>query len=96
MLSCWQIFSGLRQLVGIPQPLTGGLSWSLLRCMDKDTETGPTDRKSMVEQHSKLAVALLVIKECFNPMVDPRTNIDMITQSMYNRWYVSFNCFLCL
>ena len=61
--------------------------------MDEDREAKPTDIKLRVEQHCKLAVALVVIKECFNPMIDPRTNIDMITQALYNRWYVSLTFF---
>ena len=61
--------------------------------MDEDREAKPTDIKMRVEQHCKLAVALVVIKECFNPMIDPRTNIDMITQALYNRWYVFLTFF---
>jgi hypothetical protein len=86
---CYQIFSTLRKLIGVVHPLDGGLSWSLLRCSDEDDVAVPVDMKARVEQHCKLAVALLVIEECFNPMVDPRTNIDMITQALYNRRYVS-------
>lgn len=54
--------------------------------MEEDKVAQIIDSTVAIDYHSKLAVALLVIKECFNPMVDPRTNIDMITHAMYNRW----------
>ncbi|KAI5072481.1 hypothetical protein GOP47_0012587 [Adiantum capillus-veneris] len=84
--SCEQIFSCLRSLVGISQSLPGGFSWTLLRCTEEDDMRESTQSITQIDCHSKLAVALLVIKECFNPMVDPRTNVDMITHAMYNRW----------
>ena len=56
-------------------------------------EAKPNDIKMSVEQHCKLAVALLVIKECFNPMIDPRTNIDMIIQALY---MLVCSCNFCL
>eukprot|EP00250_Pteridium_aquilinum_P011029 c19792_g1_i1 orf=694-4953(-) len=84
--SCEKIFSSLRGLIGIAHPLGGGFSWTLLRCMEEDKATQLINDTEAIDCHSKLAVALLIIKECFNPMVDPRTNIDMITHAMYNRW----------
>lgn len=84
--SCGKIFSTLRGLIGIANPLGRGFSWTLLRCMEEDKVAELIDSTVAIDYHSKLAVALLVIKECFNPMVDPRTNIDMITHAMYNRW----------
>lgn len=84
--SCGKIFSTLKGLVGIANPLGRGFSWTLLRCMEEDKVAQIIDSTVAIDYHSKLAVALLVIKECFNPMVDPRTNIDMITHAMYNRW----------
>ncbi|MCO5588609.1 hypothetical protein L7F22_042566 [Adiantum nelumboides] len=84
--SCEQIFLSLRSLVGISHALPGGFSWTLLRCTEEDNVRDSIQSITQIDCHSKLAVALLVIKECFNPMVDPRTNVDMITHAMYNRW----------
>ncbi|KAI5075515.1 hypothetical protein GOP47_0009591 [Adiantum capillus-veneris] len=80
--SCKKIYSGLKSLNGVTHSLDKGFSWSLLHCIE---EPQPEDSKIVAEINSKLAVALLVLKECFNPMVDPRTNIDMITHAAYNR-----------
>ena len=75
---------GLRGFNGVAHPLDGGLEWTFLRCSDIKSNSNET--RVQVEHNSKLAMGLLVIRECFNPMVDPRTNIDMIAQAVYNRW----------
>ncbi|MCO5603947.1 hypothetical protein L7F22_058104 [Adiantum nelumboides] len=80
--SCKKIYSGLRNLIGITHSIGNGFSWTLLHCIE---EPQPEDWKTVAENNSKLAVSLLVLKECFNPMDDPRTNIDMITHAAYNR-----------
>ncbi|KAH7282452.1 hypothetical protein KP509_35G031200 [Ceratopteris richardii] len=80
--SCKKIYSSLRNLIGISHPLGGGFYWTLLQCTE---ELEAEDLQSTLDVNSKLAVALLVLKECFNPMSDPRTNIDMITHAAYNR-----------
>eukprot|EP00249_Psilotum_nudum_P022748 c28630_g3_i1 orf=1-2793(+) len=81
---CNKVFTGLRSHVGLSHPLDGGFSWTLLRCRVDDQECQPSD--AFVEQHSKLAVALAVMQECFVPMSDLRTNINMIPHVVYNRW----------
>ncbi|KAH7284932.1 hypothetical protein KP509_33G002900 [Ceratopteris richardii] len=80
--SCRKIYSSLRSLIGISHPFGGGFYWTLLQCTE---ELEVEDLQSTLDVNSKLAVALLVLKECFNPMCDPRRNIDMITHAAYNR-----------
>lgn len=83
---CQKVFSSLKKLIGECHPLDGGFSWTLLRHMDEDYKQQPSEIVEVIaEQHSKLAVALLVMQECFVPMDDPRTNIDMLTHVVYNR-----------
>lgn len=82
---CEEIFTGLRELVGVSHPLDNGLSWMLLRSMNKDHGITPSSFEVMAEHNSKLSVAHGVMQECFVPMIDPRTKIDLISQALYNR-----------
>eukprot|EP01018_Ginkgo_biloba_P016757 Gb_41247 [translate_table: standard] len=82
---CEQVFIGLRDLLAISNPLEGGFSWTLLRCIEEDQEVCSAQRLAlMAECNTKLAVALVVMEECFVPMVDPRTELDMIPHVVYN------------
>ncbi|CAM6109439.1 unnamed protein product [Calypogeia fissa] len=85
--SCEKIFQGLRSLVGICTPMEGGFSWTLLRSgADDDRKSGCISNAEMNAEHdSKLSIALSVMQECFRPMIDPRTKIDIITHVLYNR-----------
>ncbi|KAI5071417.1 hypothetical protein GOP47_0013668 [Adiantum capillus-veneris] len=82
---CKEIFSALRTLVGISNHMENGFSWTLLRSMKKDQGLSPSNLEEMAEHHSKLSVAHGVMQECFVPMIDPRTNINLLSQAIYNR-----------
>eukprot|EP01018_Ginkgo_biloba_P023275 Gb_06644 [translate_table: standard] len=82
--ACAKVSAGLRRLLGISNPLDGGFSWTLLRRFDDDQQTSSQGLALMAECNAKLAVALAVMDECFVPMVDARTNIDMISHVVYN------------
>ncbi|KAI3457382.1 hypothetical protein Pfo_014045 [Paulownia fortunei] len=74
--------------IGLTNLLSKGFFWTLLRCI-------PGDQKA--ECNSKLAVAVTIMEECFLPMVDIKTGIDMIPQVIYN-WesqfaHLNYNCF---
>ncbi|KQK11700.1 hypothetical protein BRADI_2g61740v3 [Brachypodium distachyon] len=58
-----------------------GFSWSLLK-IQKDTEGGAG--AGALECNAKLAVALGVLEECFNPVRDRRTGIDLLHQAVYS------------
>ncbi|KAH7439769.1 hypothetical protein KP509_04G075300 [Ceratopteris richardii] len=83
--TCKEIFIALRALVGLSNPLEGGYCWTLLRSMKKDRGLLATSLEEMAEYHSKLSVAHGVMQECFVPMIDPRTNINLLSQAIYNR-----------
>ncbi|RZC74279.1 hypothetical protein C5167_049754 [Papaver somniferum] len=91
--NCQQIFTGLRSRIGNLNHIDGGYSWTLLRCIQGD-QKAPSAQKFalMAECNPKLAVALTIMEECFVPMVDPRTGVDMIPQVIYN----SGSDFACL
>ncbi|KAF6176082.1 hypothetical protein GIB67_000176 [Kingdonia uniflora] len=88
--NCQEIFTGLRSRVGISNLIPDGYSWALLRCIPGDQNVHSSVRLGlMAECNSRLAVALTIMEECFLPMVDPRTGIDMIPQVLYN-WGSTF------
>jgi hypothetical protein len=85
-----QIYQWLRSHVGVANFFDDGLSWTLLRCNHEEQKVHSAQRIAlMAECNTKLAVSLTLMDECFVPMVDPRTSIDMIPHVMYNRGYVS-------
>ncbi|KAJ0969520.1 hypothetical protein J5N97_022397 [Dioscorea zingiberensis] len=88
--NCQEVYSGLRSRVGVVNHIDDGFSWSILRCSDSEQKVYSKPKIALVaECHSKLAIALTLMEECFLPMVDPRTGIDMIPQVLYN-WGSNF------
>ncbi|XP_074575334.1 increased DNA methylation 1 [Curcuma longa] len=84
--NCEQIYLGLRSRVGILDGLADGFSWTILRCNHDDQKINSTQKIAlMAECNMKLAIALSIMEECFLPMVDPRTRINMIPHVLYNR-----------
>ncbi|KAI3918805.1 hypothetical protein MKX01_042125 [Papaver californicum] len=89
--NCQQIFTGLRSRIGNLNHIDGGYSWTLLRCIQGDQKVPSAQKFAlMAECNPKLAVALTIMEECFVPMVDPRTGVDMIPQVIYN-WGSDFS-----
>ncbi|KAI3708321.1 hypothetical protein L2E82_37488 [Cichorium intybus] len=85
--SCKEIHSGLDSQVGMMNSVSDGFSWTLLRCTHVDGNV-LSDHHFValkVERNLKLAVALTIMEECFLPMIDPRTGINMIPHVLYNQ-----------
>ncbi|GLJ11266.1 hypothetical protein SUGI_0149860 [Cryptomeria japonica] len=84
---CSMIFSQLRGLVGMVNPLgVEGLSWMLLRSTEEDHESfDQTSVEATAEHHSKLFVALSVMQECFTPIIESRTKKDLVEGLIFNR-----------
>nr|XP_043623430.1 increased DNA methylation 1-like [Erigeron canadensis] len=84
--SCKEVHTGLHSQIGIMNPISDGFSWTLLKCIhgDQKVHSAPRLVALKAECNLKLAVALTIMEECFLPMVDPRTGIDMIPHVMYN------------
>ncbi|KAG9149995.1 hypothetical protein Leryth_010057 [Lithospermum erythrorhizon] len=91
-VSCLEVYSGLQSRIGFKNSLPDCCSWTLLRCIPGDQKVHSAQRfvALKAECNSKLAVALTIMEECFLPMVDQRTGIDMIPQVMYN-WGSQFS-----
>ncbi|KAE8706524.1 Increased DNA methylation 1 [Hibiscus syriacus] len=83
--SCEELYSGLTSRLGMINHLFDGFSWTLLKCIHEDQKVYSPQRLALkAECNSKLAVALSIMEECFQSMVDPRTGVDMIPQLLYS------------
>ncbi|XP_010535046.1 PREDICTED: increased DNA methylation 1 isoform X2 [Tarenaya hassleriana] len=88
--SCEKVYSGLSSRVGIINHISDGLSWALLKCFREDQNVHSVQWFAMkAECNSKLAVALSIMEECFQSMVDARTGVDMLPHLLYN-WGSNF------
>ncbi|KAG9447652.1 hypothetical protein H6P81_013780 [Aristolochia fimbriata] len=84
--NCLQVYSGLHSHIGIVNHIADGFGWTVLRCIQGDQKVHSARKLAqMAECNTKLAVALTIMEECFLPMLDPRTGIDMIPHILYNR-----------
>ncbi|KAJ7525498.1 hypothetical protein O6H91_17G053800 [Diphasiastrum complanatum] len=75
---CQKIFSSLRNLVGKSAHISGNLSWTLVHSRE--------ELKGNIKKIKELlSTALDALLECFNPMVDSHTNIEIISHLVHNR-----------
>ncbi|OIV94997.1 hypothetical protein TanjilG_22194 [Lupinus angustifolius] len=81
---CKELFEHLKKYTGFKHELEAGFSWSLIHRTDEDSEAANMGIAHRVECNSKLAIALTVMDECFSPVVDRRSGINMIRNVLYN------------
>ncbi|PAN26378.1 hypothetical protein PAHAL_5G007800 [Panicum hallii] len=81
--TCKKLSAQLSDMIGVTNPTEDGFSWALLK-IQKDEVAGSQDMPLILEGNLKLAVALGVLNECFNPVKDRRTKIDMLHQAVYS------------
>ncbi|CAM8967333.1 unnamed protein product [Rhodiola kirilowii] len=80
---CKKISSGLNNLLGRPFALeSDNLTWTLVAA--GRSGGGQPDLDMLTENSSKLNVALSVMHECFDPLIDPRTKRDIVEDIIFS------------
>ncbi|XP_010551728.1 PREDICTED: uncharacterized protein LOC104822272 isoform X2 [Tarenaya hassleriana] len=83
-VECKELCEGLQKYVGIKHELDNGFSWSLVHRADTDSDSSVPEPPQTVESHSKLSVALTVMDECFLPIIDRRSGVNIMHNVLYN------------
>ncbi|KAM0916734.1 hypothetical protein ACQ4PT_010063 [Festuca glaucescens] len=86
---CQQIYTAMRSLVGIPDHTDDDFSCTILRNNDDQKVRSAADIALLAECNMKLVIALSLLEECFLPIFDPRTGIDIMPPMVYN-WRSNF------
>uniref|UniRef100_A0A0D9W543 DNA 3'-5' helicase n=1 Tax=Leersia perrieri TaxID=77586 RepID=A0A0D9W543_9ORYZ len=83
------IYTNLRSRVGIPNHIGDGFSCTILRNNGDQRVSKAADIAILAECNMKLVIALSIMEECFLPVIDARTGIDIIPPILYN-WRSDF------
>ncbi|KAB2070748.1 hypothetical protein ES319_A08G176400v1 [Gossypium barbadense] len=84
--SCRKIYEGLHNLLGSQNALHDGLTWTLLQRIDEPfTGSYGEEEYKRIQCNSKIAVAWLVMNECFLSTIDRHTRTNIVQSIVYNR-----------
>ncbi|KAF3337284.1 Increased DNA methylation 1 [Carex littledalei] len=83
--SCHKLAAQLSDLIGISNHMEGDFSWTLLKIRENLGENNQRSLSSIVAGNLKLSTGLSLLRECFLPLIDQRTSIDVLSQAIYSR-----------
>ncbi|OEL25559.1 Increased DNA methylation 1 [Dichanthelium oligosanthes] len=86
---CQQIYTSFHCRVGVPDHMDDGFSCTVLHNNGDQKVRTAADIALMAECNMKLMIGLSIMEECFLPILDPRTGIDIIPSILYN-WRSDF------
>ncbi|XP_021729557.1 increased DNA methylation 1-like isoform X1 [Chenopodium quinoa] len=81
--NCEQMSERLKSLLGVKCDLGDGYSWTLLQRSDFKEDSVILESQK-IQNNSKLAVALSVMEECFLPIIDLRSGVNLIRHVIYS------------
>ncbi|CAN4091330.1 unnamed protein product [Withania somnifera] len=81
---CQELYDHLQKILGVKHEIGAGFTWSLIQRTDLESDRSHHAFSQRVEGNSKLAVALAVMDECFLPIVDRKSGINIIHNVLYN------------
>ncbi|TKV91378.1 hypothetical protein SEVIR_9G092200v4 [Setaria viridis] len=82
--SCRLLFEELQNLLGVKKDLEQEFSCRVIQRIHDDVPETVVALDERVECNSKIAVALSLMDECFLPIVDQRTGINLIRNVVYS------------
>ncbi|KAG8062576.1 hypothetical protein GUJ93_ZPchr0003g17069 [Zizania palustris] len=82
--SCILLFEELQNLLAVKKDLDPEFSCRIIQRIHEDVPETVLSLDERVECNSKIAVALSLMDECFLPIVDQRTGINLIRNVVYN------------
>ncbi|CAL5016941.1 unnamed protein product [Urochloa decumbens] len=86
---CQKIYTSFHCRVGVPDHMDDGFSCTILHNNGDQKVRTAAEIALMAECNMKLMIALSIMEECFLPILDPRTGIDIIPSILYN-WRSDF------
>ncbi|VYS62724.1 unnamed protein product [Arabidopsis thaliana] len=81
---CKALSEGVKKYVGVKHELEAGFSWSLVHRECTNSDLSLSGHPHIVENNSKLALALTVMDECFLPIIDRRSGVNIVQNVLYN------------